>query len=182
LASKGTVPITVIRDGKRLELKLPVTTKPNRLIREFEGEQPSYFIHGPLAFSPVRADVIPYYGRLRPSIYYNNSPMITRRDDRQAFEGEELVVVTCPMFEHKIARGYQDPVGQVLEAVNDVKVKNLPHLVEILRDSKDDFLKFSFADSWSEVMVFRREEMAKVTEEILEENGIASSKRGSADV
>ena len=85
-------------------------------------------------------------------------------------------------FEHKIAKGYADPVGQVLEAVNDVKVKNLPHLVEILRDSKDDFLKFSFADSWSEVMVFRRSEMAKVTEEILEENGIASSKRGSADV
>src|SRR5262249_2456075 len=28
LANKGTVPITVIRDGKRLKLNLPVTTKP----------------------------------------------------------------------------------------------------------------------------------------------------------
>src|SRR5262249_24807967 len=81
LASKGTVPVTVIRGGKRLEWTPPAPTNPNRLIREFEGEQPSYFIHGPLAFSPVRADVITYYGRLRPSIYYGNSPMITRRDD-----------------------------------------------------------------------------------------------------
>ena len=92
------------------------------------------------------------------------------------------MVVTHPMFEHKIAKGYQDPVGQVLEEVNGKKVKNLRHLVEILRDSTEEFLKFRFAEEGSEILVFKRKEMSKATEEILEDAGIAPSKRGSRDM
>src|SRR5262245_12086540 len=95
--------------------------------------------------------------------------------------GEELVVVTRPMFDHKIAKGYDDPVGRVLKEVNGVRIKNLVHLVETIRDSKDSFLKFRFADEGSDVLVFDRKEMDRVTEEIMEDNGIAPTRRGSAE-
>jgi S1-C subfamily serine protease len=182
LARESAVPVTVLRDGRRVEVALPVTTKDTRLIRDYQGEQPSYFIHGPLVFSPVWADAIPWYSRLNPALYAGKSPLMTRGLDRVRFPGEELVVVTAPMFSHKIAKGYSDPVGRVVQEVNGVKIKNLRHLVETLRDSKDSYLMFCFADEWGEILVFDRPEMAKVTEEILEENGIATSRRGSADM
>jgi hypothetical protein len=86
------------------------------------------------------------------------------------------------MFQHKIAKGYDDPVGRVVKEVNRVRVKNLVHLVETIRDSKDTFLTFRFAEEGSEVLVFDREEMNRVTEEIMEENGIAPTRRGSEEI
>jgi S1-C subfamily serine protease len=181
LARGRAVPLTVLRGGKEVAVALPVTTRDNRLIRDFEGEKPSYFIHGPLVFSPVKGDALSLYFRLNPALYSTNSPLVTRRFDRAQFPGEELVVVTRPMFDHKIARGYDDPVGRVVKQVNGVRIKNLVHLVETIRDSTDTHLSFRFADEGSEILVFDRKEMNRVTEEILEENGIAPTRRGSEE-
>src|SRR5262249_36479941 len=154
-------------------------TRDNRLIRDYEGEKPAYFIHGPLVFSPVKSDAVSLYLRMNPTSSSGNSPLITRRYDRVRFPGEELVVVTAPMFDHKIAKGYDAPVGQVVKEVNGVRIKNLTHLVKTIRDSKDTFLKFRFDEEGSELLVFDREEMNRVTDEIMEDNGIAPSRRGS---
>jgi S1-C subfamily serine protease len=181
LARGRAVPLTILRGGKEVEVSLPVTTRDNRLIREYEGEKPSYFIHGPLVFSPVKGDAVSLYFRLNPTIYSSNSPLVTRRFDRTQFAGEELEVVTRPMFDHKIGKGYDDPVGRVVAEVNGVRIKNLVHLVETIRDSTDTYLKFRFADEGSEMLVFDRKEMNRVTDEILEENGIAPTRRGSAE-
>ena len=175
VAHDNAVEVSVLRKGKRLKLSLPVTTKDNKLIRALRGEQPSYFIHGTLAFSPLRQEVADVYLQRNPSLR-------PRQFARARFPGEELVVVTAPMFEHKIAKGYDDPVGHVLSEVNGKKVKNLRHLVEILRDSKDEFLQFRFAEEGTEILVFRRTEMNKATAEVLDDAGIAPSRRGSKDM
>jgi hypothetical protein len=130
----------------------------------------------------VKAEAVSLYGRLNLFLYSSNSPMVRRRFDRARFPGEELVVVTAPMFRHKIAKGYDDPVGRVVSMVNKVKIKNLRHLVETLRDCKDEFVTFRFAEEGSAVLVFDRKEMDKVTREILEDHGIAPSRRGSKDM
>jgi S1-C subfamily serine protease len=160
VARGGAVPLTVLREGKEVAVSLPVTTRDNRLIRDYEGEKPSYFIHGPLVFSPTKGDALPLYFRLNPALYDSNSPLITRRYDRVQFPGEELVVVTRPMFDHKIARGYGDPVGRVVAQVNGVRIKNLVHLVQTIRDSTDTYLTFRFADEGAEFLVFDRKELA----------------------
>jgi hypothetical protein len=174
--------VTIQRGGKSIQAKVPVTRQDNRLIRTYQNEVPSYFIHGPLVFAPVRADAIAIYGDLNPDLYTSNNPMTARRFDRVEFPGEELVVVTSPMFTHKVAKGYTDPVGRVVKEVNGVKIKNLRHLVETLRDCNDDYLTFRFADNLNENLVFDRKEMDNVTEEILEDNGIAPKRRASADL
>jgi S1-C subfamily serine protease len=195
LARGNAIPVTVLRDegpraGSRtrprkwtaVRASLPLANRDTWLLRDYEGEPAEYFIHGPLVFSPAKADAISLYARMNPALYAGNSPLLTRRSDRVRFPGEQLVVVTAPMFSHKIAKGYDDPVGQVVRKVNGIKVKNLRHLVETLRDCTDEFLTFRFADDSSDVLVFDRKEMDRVTEEILEENGIAPSRRGSAEV
>jgi S1-C subfamily serine protease len=182
LARNNAVPLSVLRQGKPLTVSLPVTTKDRRVIRELRGEQPSWFIYGPLAFAPARSDAISAIYGVHPEVLRRRSPLLRRAGDRMRFPEEELVIVTHPMFEHKLAKGYNDPFGQVLTEVNGKKIKNLRHLVEVLRDCTDEFLKFRFAEEGSEILVFRRKEMSKATEEIMEDAGIAPTKRGSRDM
>ncbi len=180
LARDGHAPLTVWRGGKSVHVQLPVTTKDPLLIPYYDGEPLRYFIHGPLAFAPARTDDVGRYFALNP--FAADGPLMRRRADYIRFPGEELVVVCAPMFKHKIAKGYRDPVGQVVDSINGVKIKNLTHLVETLRDCTGEFVTFRFADEWSEVLVFDRQELEQATEEILEDNGIAARRRGSPDL
>ncbi len=76
------------------------------------------------------------------------------------------------MFSHKITKGYGQVFGAVVSTVNGTPVKNLAHLVELLRDASGEFLEFDFVDRHVEKLVFRRAEIMAATEEILSNNGI----------
>lgn len=175
-ARNGLLPLTVFRDGRLMEIQLPVRSRRELVIPYLLNNAPRYFIFGPLVFSQTTQDYLERLGNQRPtSIGRRSSPLVTRRYDKPAFAGEELVVVASPMFPHRITNGYDDPNRAVLSAVNDVEVKNLRHLVEILRDLQDDQVTFKFANGGSpthETMVFSREELLAATASILEENGI----------
>ena len=96
------------------------------------------------------------------------------------FQGEELVVVTSPLLPNRMTRGYGEPIGQVVESVNGTRIKNHRHLVETLRDSRDEFLTFRFAEEGAETLVFRRQAMLDATDPPMRQNGIP--RRGSDDV
>jgi hypothetical protein len=109
----------------------------------------------------------------------NGSPLVTRLSDQPAFPGEGLVVISSPFFPHKLDEGYGNPQSQVVKAVNGVPVKNLNHLVEILRDAKGEFITVECATRYGETMIFPRAQMLAATDEILTDNGVRS--QGSAD-
>jgi hypothetical protein len=63
----------------------------------------------------------------------------------------------------------------VLSEVNGTPVRNLRHLVEILRDSREEQLAFKFASAGvltHETKVFNRADLIDATGKILEDNGI----------
>lgn len=170
----GKVPLTVIRQGKTMNIDLPVKTSHKMLIDSLKGKYPSYFIYGPLVFSPVTTEFAGAVGggRFSGTLAAYGSPLITRRGDVPHFEGEELVVVTSPMFPHRIGKGYDNPLTKVVKDINGVPVKNLRHMVELLRDSKEKFTVFHFYEKNSETMVFNHQEALRATEEILSDNGV----------
>ena len=176
----GTVPLTIIRDGKEQSISLPVPTaaKHPMLISALQGRYPSYFVYGPLVFSPATSEFLGVLGgnqnagRVYPALASVGSPLITRRGDEPRFPGEELVVVASPMFPDKIAKGYSNPIIKVVKDVDGVPIKNLRHLVEVLRDGTAPFVTIRFDDRASETIVFNRKEVASATEEILGDNGI----------
>jgi S1-C subfamily serine protease len=171
----GKVPLTVIRDGKTLPIDLPAKTKYPTLIGSLRGKYPSYFIYGPLVFSPVTTEFTGAFdrtGRVYAALALIGSPLAVRRGDLPRFEGEEMVVVTSPMFPHRIGKGYDNPFSKIVKEVNGVPIKNLRHFVEVLRDSKQKFTTIRFADKFSETMVFDHQEALKATDEILSDNGI----------
>ncbi|TML13869.1 MAG: hypothetical protein E6G33_11145 [Actinobacteria bacterium] len=60
----------------------------------------------------------------------------------------------------------------MLKAINGVPVRNLKHLVELIRDSRDRYLVFEWFDRDLESLVFNGEELLKSTEEVLADNDI----------
>jgi S1-C subfamily serine protease len=182
LARDQAVAATVWRRGREMAVSLPVTRHDHRLVRPYQGEPLSYFIHGPLVFAQGRSDDVPLYARMNRTFYLDNSPLVTRADDLVRFPGEELVVVSSRMLPHASTKGYADPAGKVVKDLNGQQIKNLGHLVELIRDCKEEFLTFRFADNFSEVLVFDRKELEKATEQILDDNGIPLTRRGSPNM
>lgn len=176
LAADGGVPLKVLRDGQSVAITLPVARQRTMLIPFLNGTYPAYFIYGPLVFSTPNADMLnstsSNAAQFISSLMRSGSPLATRRHERPAFEGEQLVVVSSPLLSHKIGRGYGNPTLRVVETVNDTKIKSLAHLVEVLRDLKDEFVVVRFAALDSDAIVLPRKDVAAATEEILTDNGI----------
>lgn len=187
IAKNGKVPLTVIRAGQELKIELPVPANYPAVIPPLAGAYPSYFIYGPLVFSEATSEFLGGVSREKNGMewlmtfsYFGN-PLVTRSGDKQAFDGERLVVISSPFFPHKLAKGYSPHVGQVVKAINGQAIKNLPHLVEVLRDCTDQFIAIEFAGLHpAERLVFPRAEMLAATDDILNDNGIRS--QGSPDV
>jgi S1-C subfamily serine protease len=185
IASNGGVPLTIVRAGKELRVNLPVQPDCPRLIPELNGEYPSYFIYGPLVFSAATRNYLngllgtEYGATIMAGLSIAGSPLVTRMADQPAFPGEELVVVSSPFFPDRLAEGYGNPRSEVVKAVNGIRVKNLNHLVAILRDAKDEFITIEYYGKRSETMIFPRARMVAATDGILGDNGVRS--QGSPD-
>jgi S1-C subfamily serine protease len=183
LARNGKIPLTMLRAGHELNVELPVPTERPMLIPDLEGDYPPYFIYGPLVFSTATTQFVgPVSSNAKAisALGYAGNPMITRRGDKPAFPGEELVLISSPFFPHKLAKGYDNPISRVVQTINDVAIKNLSHLVTVLRDTQDEFITIKFAGRATEALVFARKDIIAATDDILSDNGVRA--QGSPDI
>lgn len=179
-AREGKVALTVIRDQQEQDLSLPVSPNRPMLVPDLLGDYPSYFVYGPMVFSAATMQFVGGINRESfEAVTMMGIPLMTRRGDKPAFAGEQLVVVSSPFFPHKLAQGYLSPVGWVVKAVDDVRIRNLRHLVEVLRDGQGEFVKLEFDGRGMETFVFPRAETLAATEEILSDGGLRA--QGSPD-
>lgn len=186
VAKDGKVPLSVVRAGKEMQIQLPVPHRLPQVIPDLENDYPSYFIYGPVVFSGATKDFIRYMMETEAgerglrALIYLGSPLLSRFEDKPAFDGEQLVVISSPFFPHKLAVGYSEHSLQVVKSINGIRIKNLAHLVEVLRGLKDEYVTVDFDDRISEALVFPRKEMVAATDDILTDNGIRS--QGSPDM
>jgi len=175
LATNGTVPMTLVRAGKPMLIKLPVSAQHPTLVTDLHGGYPSYFIYGPLVFSTATWQLVSSFennaGLLR-ILGAVKSPLITRALDPPNAETEEFVVISSPFFPHRLANGYSNPAGSVVYSINGTHVRSLKHLVAILRDLKDAYVTIEFDQKGNEALVFSRAAMLAATDDILTDNGV----------
>ncbi len=168
----GKIRLTILRDGKSQETDVPVPVESNRVIPFLRGSYPRYFIVGPMTCMAATQDLIAALGSTGQfALKTKGNPMINRQHERRKFAGEELVVLGPRLFSHPVSQGYDPQVFGVIESVNQVKIKNLAHLVETIRDAKGEFLTLDIAGSY-ETLVFRRQELLDSTEQILDDESI----------
>jgi len=183
VASDGSVPMTVVRGGKTLKIRLPVSAQHPTLVRDLHGGYPSYFIYGPLVFSTATRQLVSSFENNAGLLWLLGavkSPLITRALDPPDGETEELVVISSPFFPHKIANGYTNPAGSVVYSINGTHVRSLKHLVALLRDLKDPYVTVEFDQKGNEALVFSRPAMLAATDDILTDNGVRA--QGSPDM
>ncbi|MCA9123423.1 MAG: trypsin-like peptidase domain-containing protein [Planctomycetaceae bacterium] len=194
VAKDGKVPLTIIRDDTEVKVDVPLEEKPLELFRSLKGESPEYFVYGPLVFVEATADftaaleaqmlgsdlsVRAHSVAMLRLLMWRDSPLVSRRYDEPAFEGEQLVMLSNSL-PHKISLGYGSPATNVVKAVNGTDIRNMRHLVELLRDSKDEFIHSDFDAKFSEKLVFSREEIEAASDDILTANGV--SRRASTEL
>jgi hypothetical protein len=181
-ASNGKLPLTVVRGGKSLQIQLPVSAEHPTLVTDLRGSYPSYFIYGPIVFSPATWQLVSSLeanAGLMRMLGLVKSPLVTHALDEPSAELEELVVVSSPFFPHKIANGYSNVAGSVVDSVNGIHIKSLRHLVAVLRDLKDPFVTIEFDQKGGEALVFARQAIMSATDDILMDNGVRA--QGSPD-
>jgi hypothetical protein len=169
------VALTVRRGATELQVAAPLVTGRPLLVPELNGIYPAYFIYGPIPFSTVTADLVSALAKnvtAMDTLTRAGSPLVTKRAEFPNKELEELVMIAGPFFPHRLANGYGAAAGAVVESVNDIPVRSLKHLVQLLRDLKDDYVIFKIAQHRGEMLVFPRRDMIAATEEILRSNDI----------
>jgi S1-C subfamily serine protease len=184
VAKDGKAPLTIIRHGTEMTIDVPLERHRPKLIPYLNGAYPSYFVYGPVVFTPaseelIMALTIPTSTAQRAnaatiihSLAILNSPLVTRRSERPTPQQDELVVIPGPFLPHKLTKGYNSPTGHVVKTVDGIPIKNLRHLVEVLRDGTSEFVTFEFAAKGAGALVFPRQQMVVATEDILTDNGI----------
>lgn len=179
LATDGTIPLTVWRDGASKSVQLP-WQRPNWLVPRLFGQYPSYFVYGPLVFTTVSAEYVEVSGPAWWSLWgFAKSPLMGRDFDRQSFENEQLVALAAHL-PHRITDGYSKRYSQVVKSVNGQPIRNLKHFVEALRDLKETSAIIEFSEGQVETLVLDHQQALAATDQVLEDNGIRA--RGSQDV
>jgi S1-C subfamily serine protease len=182
VAANGKLPLTVVRGGKTLPVELPVSAEHPTLVTDLRGSYPSYFIYGPMVFSPATWQLVSSLegnAGLMRMLGFVKSPLVTHALDEPDAELQELVVVSSPFFPHKLANGYSNPAGSVVYSINGIHIKSLRHMVSVLRDLKDPFVTIEFDQKGGEALVFSRPAIVSATDDILTDNGIRA--QGSPD-
>jgi len=182
VATNGQLPLTVVRAGKTLHVQLPVSSEHPTLVTDLRGSYPSYFIYGPLVFSPASWQFVSGLesnSGLMRMLGLVKSPLVTHALDEPDAEISELVVVSSPFFPNKIVNGYSNPAGSVVYSVNGIRIKSLTHLVGVLHDLKDPFVTFEFDQKGGEALVFSRPAILAATDDILTDNDVRA--QGSPD-
>ncbi len=168
-AKDGRVKLTIFRDRKSMEVEVPVQADAGLVIPFLKGTYPRYFVYGPMIFMPASQELA---YRLPPQLLMaTKNPLLSRAMTRPKFEGEEIVTLGRALLPHKTSKGYGPAPYNVVTQVNGTAVKNMNHLVELLRDAKGEYLTVDVAGS-GESLVFRRQEVLDATEDVLADEGI----------
>src|SRR5262249_18047329 len=137
LAKDGKIPLKIIRDGKELEVSVPVSPHRDFLVPLLEDGYPDYFIYGPIVFTAATQEYVRALGANGLGmLLVLESPLLTRLYQKPSEPDEQLVVIATRMFPSRLIKGYDNRPFGVVKSLNGKKVKNLRSLAELIRDNK----------------------------------------------
>ena len=171
-----TVRLGLIRDGAALEVEIPTVSRIPQVFRRMSGSRPSYFIYGGLVFTPATSDLLKAAGANAFAFMGMRGTMLPRyMRARPEWPDQELVVLSCPILPHRITKGYSITPLSVVTHVNDRPVRNLRHLIEVIRENREDFLVLRFEEDHEEKVVLQPALVEKFMPEILANNNIPAA-------
>eukprot|EP00884_Botryococcus_braunii_P000841 jgi/Botrbrau1/10758/Bobra.180_2s0023.1 len=164
--------LLVLREGKEVVLDVTLSCPTPLVPLHLRGADPSYLIVAGLVFTACCA---PYLESEYGGDYMSDSPvrlLDAMLHGYQEYEGQQVVILS-QVLACDATLGYEELYNIRLKKFNDVAVKNLRHLVELVQDCKDTFMRYDL--DYEQVVVIDRESAEAATQEVLKAHSIPSA-------
>jgi len=170
--------LTVLRDGKTIELRIDdfhpeVPLVPVHLNTVNESHQgPSYLIVAGLVFTTLS---VPFLRSEFGEEWDCEAPVdfVHRVMNQRAEFADEKLVVLTQLLAHDLTVGYEDLENVLLLTVNDTKIRNLRHVMELIDACSAENLRFGLQNNL--LLILKTEAAKKATAEVLEQHTIPAA-------
>lgn len=137
--------IRVQRQGKIKEFTVKLGKRKHRISHKQFDITPSYFVFGGLVFQPLSQGylkthhntsyvLVPYIPQYTLQGYKKSVPDLINSKRRE-------ILILSRVLPDALNQGYKNMEGSVIYSVNDVEVKDLGHLAELIENAKGEYLK-----------------------------------------
>eukprot|EP00928_Gymnodinium_smaydae_P068257 TRINITY_DN5133_c0_g1_i1.p2 TRINITY_DN5133_c0_g1~~TRINITY_DN5133_c0_g1_i1.p2 ORF type:complete len:553 (+),score=143.36 TRINITY_DN5133_c0_g1_i1:132-1661(+) len=169
--------LTVLRDSKKLDLRIENLASPAQLvpIHLFEKSRPgpSYFIVAGLVFTTLSE---PFLESEFGVEWEHKAPveMVRWTTLEHAESRDQELVVLTQVLAHELTIGYETIENVLVLSVNGTSVRNLRHLRELVDACNEGYLRLGLQSNL--VLVLRAQDAKNVTPEVLKKHGIPADK------
>lgn len=172
-----TIELTVLRDGKELNLRFPAkkTDLFSYMRRQYENK-PQYLLAGGYLFQPLNADLMQTYGK---SWNQNGSTNILYKYYYSVMHGgvagrSEEVVLTRLLADRTTLYG-EAYESRVVESVNGHQVKGFSHFAGLLNESEGPYTVIRFS-GYRLPLVLEADSLDKATRRVQKKYGIQNAR------
>jgi hypothetical protein len=166
------VDVTVWREGKEISVSFPVSPIKSLVPSHFNNEPPPYVICSGFVFTALSVPYLEAKGAWSDYYTDNVSYLLSLVHEPLKQDGDEVVVL-AQVLAHRANLGYESLYDIHLLKFNDVDVRSLGHLKELIGESRGQFMTFEFAPKdGGRLVVLDRETNDRVTREICSEHSI----------
>ncbi|NRA47038.1 MAG: trypsin-like peptidase domain-containing protein [Oligoflexales bacterium] len=161
------LPLHILRDGveQEVELELTADRRSTELVDRFSYDQkPTYFIYGGLVFQPL------VLGCLTSGVC--SMDIINSLNKEKKDVDQELVILN-QVLQAEVNNGYESFGGEIVKKVNGVEVKNLKHLIQLLKENQEPYQEILLSSK--NLLVLDKEAVENEGAEILARYDISSA-------
>ncbi|XP_066370923.1 protease Do-like 9 [Miscanthus floridulus] len=164
--------VKVLRNSKIHEFNIKLATHKRLIPAHIKGRPPSYYIVAGFVFMVVS---VPYLRSEYGKDYEYDAPvkLLDKHLHSMAQSSDEQLVVVSQVLVADINIGYEDIVNIQVLAFNDTPVKNLKHLVTMVEECDEAFLKFDL--DYDQLVVLETKTAKAATQDILTTHCIPSA-------
>ncbi|XP_066371534.1 protease Do-like 9 [Miscanthus floridulus] len=164
--------VKVLRNSKIHEFNIKLATHKRLIPAHIKGRPPSYYIVAGFVFMVVS---VPYLRSEYGKDYEYDAPvkLLDKHLHAMAQSSDEQLVVVSQVLVADINIGYEDIVNIQVLAFNDTPVKNLKHLVTMVEECDEAFLKFDL--DYDQLVVLETKTAKAATQDILTTHCIPSA-------
>ncbi|XP_066376429.1 protease Do-like 9 isoform X1 [Miscanthus floridulus] len=164
--------VKVLRNSKIHEFNIKLATHKRLIPAHIKGRPPSYYIVAGFVFMVVS---VPYLRSEYGKDYEYDAPakLLDKHLHAMAQSPDEQLVVVSQVLVADINIGYEDIVNIQVVAFNGTPVKNLKHLVTMVEECDEAFLKFDL--DYDQLVVLETKTAKAATQDILTTHCIPSA-------
>ncbi|XP_062233212.1 protease Do-like 9 [Phragmites australis] len=164
--------VKVLRKSKFYEFNIKLAIHKRLIPAHIKGRPPSYYIVAGFVFMAVS---VPYFRSEYGKDYENDAPakLLDKHLHAMAQTPDEQIVVLSQVLVADINIGYEEIVNIQVLAFNGTLIKNLRHLVTMVEECNEEFLKFDL--DYDQVVALETKTAKAATRDILMTHCIPSA-------